>query len=161
MKMDTLIVYATKHGFTSKCSVILKERLGNRCELHLLKGHEFPDPIDYQTILIGGSIHAGQIQKVIREFCRFHKDILLARKVGLFLSCMEKGEKALEEFNAAYPDWLRDHAKAKAVLGGAFYFDKMSLFERVIIRKVTGVNETVERLDSEKIEKFLAELLAD
>lgn len=159
--MDTLIVYSSKHGFTSKCALMLKEKLGNKCDLHLLKGKNLPDPTDYETVLIGGSIHVGRIQKTISGFCQFHKDILLARKVGLFLSCMEKSEKALEEFNEAYPDWLREHAKAKAIFGGAFSFDKMNLIERMVIKRVTGVTEAVENIDSKSIDRFLADILAD
>lgn len=161
MKANILIIYATRHGFTLKCVLLMKERLGESCDMHLLKGNDSPNPADYDTILIGGSIHTGSIQKNIRRFCTNNQKLLLERRVGLFLSCMMEGEEAQKEFDEAYPDWLREHAQAKTIVGGAFYFDRMNLMERAIIRKVAGVDKTVERFEKDKIEAFLKKITAD
>ena len=160
MTADTLIVYASHHGFTRKCALLLKEKLGERADLSELKGKQ-PDPTSYQCILIGSSIHAGSIQKSIKRFCFHQQPLLLKRKIGLFLSCMEEGEKAQQEFDEAYPDWLRNHARAKAIFGGAFDFERMNAIERFIIRKISGVNESVERFDPTKIDQFIKEITTD
>ena len=159
MTPDILIVYATRHGFTEKCASLLKEKLSTRAELCELKKRR-PDLSPYATFIIGGSIHAGSIQKSIRLFCSKYKDILLERKVGLFLSCMQEGEEAQKEFEDAYPDWLREHAQAKAIFGGAFNFERMNAIERFMIRKISGLSESVERFDASKIEAFVSEITA-
>ena len=159
MTPDTLIVYATHHGFTEKCATLLKEKLGARAELINLKKRH-PDLSPYQSVLIGGSIHAGRIQKSIRQFCQKHKEVLVKRSVGLFLSCMLKGEEAQKEFNDAYPNWLREHAQAKAIFGGAYNFERMNAIERFIIRKISGTSESIERFDSSKFEAFVDKIIA-
>ena len=63
-------------------------------------------------------------------------DILKQKRLGLYLCCMEEGETAQKQFNEAYPVELRDHATALGLFGGAFNFEKMNAFERMIIKKV-------------------------
>ena len=97
--MKTLIVYLTKHDCTEKCADILKNNLSGVIELLNLKKSAKPDLNNYGTSIIGGSIHVGQIQKKIKRVCLNHLDLLCGEKIGLFICCMEKGEKAGTLFN--------------------------------------------------------------
>ena len=92
--MKTLIVYATKHGCTEKCANELKNNLTGEIELHNLKKSVKTDLNDFWTIIIGGSIHVGQVQKNVKQFCLNNLDLLIEKKIGLFLCCMEQGKKA-------------------------------------------------------------------
>jgi menaquinone-dependent protoporphyrinogen oxidase len=74
--MTTLIVYASKHGCTEKCAHKLQERITGEVEMLNLKKPVTFSPEKYDMIIIGGSIHAGKIQKRIKKFCLNHLDVL-------------------------------------------------------------------------------------
>ena len=61
------IVYATTHGCTEKCVLKVKAGLSGEIQSFNIKKNLKPQIDGYETILIGGSIHAGRIQKFITE----------------------------------------------------------------------------------------------
>ncbi len=152
------IIYATKHGCTEKCAYKLKQDLSGEIELINLKNNPNPRIEEYDTVLIGGSIHAGRVQKSIQKFCKIHLDLLLRKKIGLFICCMEKDEKAEEQLKNAFPQELREHAKTRGCFGGAFDFDKMNFVERAIIKKVANIDQSVSSISEESIRKFVSEI---
>lgn len=153
--MKILIVYASQHGTTEKVSELLAESFEGHVVNTFNIGREpLPRLHDYDTILIGGSIHAGRIQGKIKKFYTQNMDILLTKKIGLFLCCMEKDKKAWDEFDVVYPEELKKHAVAHGCLGGEFLFDKMNFFEKFIIKKISGYDETVSQIDFEGIKNF-------
>ena len=153
--MKILIVYASQHGTTEKVTELLAESFENHDvkTVNISKNH-IPSLNDYDSILIGGSIHAGRIQGKIKKFYTQNMDTLLTKKIGLFLCCMEKDKKAWDEFDVVYPEILKKHAIAHGCLGGEFLFDKMNFFEKFIIKKISGFDETISQIDFEGIKNF-------
>lgn len=152
--MKTLIVYATTHGCTEKISAQLKNDLGGDVTLVNLKKESNPSIKEYRRIIIGGSIHAGQIQKRVQNFCATHLDELKKKNLGLFICCMEEGETAQKQLNDAFPEELHRNAKATASFGGAFDFEKMNFLERMIVKKVAHVTQSTSKVDFEAVHKF-------
>ena len=140
--MKTLIVYATHHGCTEQCAELLKQRLGGEAE----------------RVLVGGSIHVGKVQRAVKRFCREHLEALLTKQLGLLLSCMAEGADAPKQFDEAFPEVLRRHARATGIFGGAFRFEKMNVIERAVILAVSGMRESVKRVRQQAIDDFLARL---
>ncbi len=156
--MPTLILYATKHGCTEQCSLRLRALLPAEPDL---KNLDDPGKINlkpYDTILIGGSIHAGKIQKSVRKFCRDFTEELKARRLGLFLCCMEEGDTAQKQFETAFPEELRTHATAHGLFGGAFDFRKMNFIERKLVTKIAGVTRSTSRISDNAIIRFVNDL---
>ena len=112
----------------------------------------------YDTVIIGGSIHAGMLQRSVKKFCNDHTKILLRKKVGLFLCCMEEGEKAEKQFNDNYPQILRDHASAKGTFGGEFIFEKMNIIAKSIVKKVANIGHSVSKISEESIKQFAIDI---
>lgn len=156
--MKILIVYSTKHGCTEKCANKLKNRLTGEIELLNLKNSIKMDLNNYETIIIGGSIHAGQIQKKVKQFCRNNLNLMKEKKIGLFICCMEEGEKATNEFKEAFPEELIKHASATGIFGGEFNFEKMNFIERSIVKKIANVDKTVSKIYEENITKFVKQM---
>lgn len=152
--MKTLIVYSTRHGCTEKCATKMQQHLNGETKLVNLKNSKVIHLDDYNTIIIGGSIHAGQIQKRVKKFCEQHLDTLKKKKVGLFICCMEEGETAQKELHDAFPDELIAHATATGIFGGEFNFEKMNFIERAIVKKVANVDKSVSKIDEESIARF-------
>ena len=153
--MRNLILYASTHGCTENCAQKLQEGLeGESVLLHIRRATEV-SLADFDRILIGGSIHAGRIQKAVRRFCENKIKVLLKKTIGLFLCCMEEGETADEQFQNAFPEKLRKHATVTGLFGGAFDFDRMTGIERVIVRRIAKVEESVSKISEEQIENFI------
>lgn len=152
--MKTLIAYCTSHGCTKQTAEELQDFLNGTTDLCNLRKDSIPQLEDYDRIIIGGSIHAGQIQKRVKEFASKNLETLQTKEIGLFICCMYEGEKAWEQIREAYPDELLAHAKATACLGGEFNFEKMNFLEKMIVRKVAHVNKTTSNVDKEAIHKF-------
>ena len=161
MEMKTLIVYATKYGSAEKCAGKLKEDLALSGEVECLNLKRRPE-VDlnrYDTVIIGGSIHMGGIQKEVKAFCSAHLDTLLKKRVGLFICCMRDGEIADSELAQAFPQELLAHAEAKDYFGGEFIFKRMNLLDRLIVRKVSKVEQDTSTLSEEKIQAFARKML--
>lgn len=65
--MRTLIIYASKNGCTEDCARYLKEKLGKNAVVTNVE-NKIPKMDDFDTILIGSSVHMGKIQKKSRLF---------------------------------------------------------------------------------------------
>lgn len=156
--MSTFIVYASTHGFTEMCAQRIARQIPGDVELVDLTTHPHPDLKRAGVVIVGGSIHMSSIQPAVSSFCDYHQDSLLRHPLALFMTCMKRDEEAAQQFDNAFPLRLRAHAFATAHLGGAFYFDRMSMLQRWIVRKVTGIHQTTEDLDSIAMEDFTARL---
>lgn len=152
--MKTLIVFTTTHGCTEACATKLRHQLKSDAEVINIKKKKPGNLSDYETIIIGGSIHAGKIQKKIKKFCQENLEILKQKKLGLFLCCMEVGEQAQKQFQDAFPGELIDHASATGFFGGEFNFDKMNFIEKAIIKKVAKIEKSVSKIDETNIVEF-------
>ena len=152
--MTTLIVYASTHGCARQCVERLAARLDGRVMSVDLKKDSNPDPGNYDAVIVGGSIHAGRVQGKVRRYLAARADLLKAKKLGLFLCCMEEGEKADQQFRAAFPADLIAHAAATGLFGGAFDFDKMNFLQKVVIKKVSGVTQSVSKIRLDAVDAF-------
>ncbi len=152
--MKTIIIFATSHGCTKKAVAELAQKLSGEIETVNLNENPLPSVIGFERVIIGGSIHAGQIQKKVRAFCNSNLEILKSREIGLFICCMYEPEVAREEIRNAFPEELHQMAKTEAIFGGEFNFDKMNFMEKLLVRKVAHVNESVSKIDHDSIERF-------
>jgi menaquinone-dependent protoporphyrinogen oxidase len=158
--LRTLIAYATNHGCAARAAARLALKLGGEVVQVDLRDNDKPDLARFEAVVVGGSIHAGHVQKAVKRFCAANAEALLARRLGLFLCCMYEGDTAQRQLEVAYPSVLRAHASATGLFGGAFDFEKMSLIERTIVKKVAGVCESISKLDPDAIDRFAADLAA-
>ena len=156
--MKALILYASRHGCTETCARRLKEQLEGTVDLCRLSKMSEVSLSDYETIIIGGSIHAGRIQNEVSAFCSEHLADLKEKKLGLFLCCMEEGQKADQQFREAFPGDLIDHAAATGVFGGEFNFERMNFIEKILVKKIARVRGSVSKIAEDEIEAFAGKI---
>ncbi|MBN1273769.1 MAG: flavodoxin domain-containing protein [Candidatus Aminicenantes bacterium] len=152
--MKTIIVYRSRHGCAEKSARLLEEQMKGDIVVFNLKDKPKIDIEGADAVIIGGSIHTGKIQGTVKKFCRDNLALLLQKKLGLYICCMEEGEKAQEEFETAYPEDLRSHAFVTGIFGGEFDIEKMNFVERLIIKKVAKVTSSVSKFKKEAVSKF-------
>jgi menaquinone-dependent protoporphyrinogen oxidase len=156
--MKTLIVYASKYGTTRKCAEKLAKQLQNQVDLWDLKTGMPIDLSEYYRIVIGGPIYAGKIRKRVRDFVSQHQAYLLQKELGLFICCLDESEVANQQYNSAYPEELRKHAKASGLFGGEVIMEQMNFLERSIMKMIAKDKVNVSKINEEAIANFATKL---
>jgi len=151
--MKTLIAYRSKYGTTASVAHQVAERVGGNVTVCDLAASPVRDVASYDTVLIGGSIHAGRIQRQVGSFCERHRSVLLGRRVGLFLCCLYTGEEADVQMQSAFPDWLLAHAVARVFPGGEIHYDRLTFLDRLLVRALPHPGD-VSRLNPSAIEEL-------
>ncbi|MFV0377436.1 MAG: flavodoxin domain-containing protein [Mangrovibacterium sp.] len=152
--MKTLILFMSTHGCALKIAHQIAGQLSGEVQLHNLNISSNVNLSLYNRVIIGGSIHVGKIQSRVKVFCQDHLNELLQKEIGLYICCMEEGEVARKELKQAFPEELHTHAKAEAIMGGEFIFEKMNVFERFLVKKIAKVNQTVHKIDWNVVNDF-------
>jgi menaquinone-dependent protoporphyrinogen oxidase len=158
--MKSIIIYESLHGSTEKCAKILSAYIEEDLEIRRLKDNENISIEQYDIVIVGGSIHHGVIQLKIEEFIKKNHDLLLKKRLGLYLCCMEEGSVARQQFEKAYPADLRKSAIATGLFGGEFNLKNMSFFEKKLTRKLTGVTSSVSKINEAEILVFAEKMKA-
>ena len=149
--MKNVIIYSSKHGFTEKCAEMLKEGLRDGSDLINLKENPKIDLNNYQVIILGSSVYAGNIQKDMKEFINNNLKVLLEKNTGLFTCNMHKREEAEEQLKKVFPLELIERSFVVTFFGGGFDFSKMNFIEKQIVKKIVKVTENVENIEQENI----------
>lgn len=157
--MSTAIVYASKYGTTKKVASMIQDKLEYPdTVLYNLNNNPNPDISSFNMIVIGGSIHGGIIQKEVLSFLELNKELILSKILGLFICCMFE-DVAEKEFIDVYPKVFRQHAIAKAQLGGEYKFEKMNFIERTLARKLNKQKQSISRIEQQAIDIFVNDLI--
>lgn len=157
--MKTAIIYASNHGCSEKCANILSEKLNSDTLLINLENEQNIAFKSFDTVIVGGSIQAGYMHKKVTKFINNNLSSLTKTKLGLFICCMYEGEKAIEQFENAFPIELRNHAITQGYFGGEFDLDKMNAFEKAIVKKVAKVEHSESRINYDNINSFAEKIL--
>ena len=153
--MKTLIIYATKHGTTRTCVEMLSSQLAGEVMMLDLKEQKTIDMDPYDTVVLGGAIHAGRLDGKIRSFSFDHKDQLLKKKLGLFICGMEdKEEEINKQLYLNYPEDLLSHAVAKTSFGGQLLFSRMAPITRWFMQKMSKSKEDIKKIRTNAIKEF-------
>jgi len=129
--MKTMILFGSTYGYTKECATKLTKDLEVDVRVVNIGKDNIPSIDDFDTILIGGSIYMGQIQKKIKEYCISNEDLLKNKNLGFFIS-----SGTPENFDAniknAFPESLLKNAISIENFGGELRTDKMKLSHKLI-----------------------------
>ena len=155
--MNTLIAYSTTLGCTEQCASKLKDDLGNGVEMIRISRRRKFNLQQYDTIIIGGSIHEGMIQRSVYKFCENNLEILLHKQVGLFVCCMDPDANEKELIERTFPDEMVNHALSSGFFGGELNIKKMNLLQKIMTRKAARLQKEPD-IDFQKILDFAREI---
>lgn len=156
--MKAIILYTTKHGCAEEVAKVLQCHLGAGTErVNLMKAQ--PDNLAmYDTVILGGSVYFGRVQKNLRHFIHQERTNLAGKNLGLFICAGAQGSKAEAELDQIFPKELRDHATVCAVLGDKIVSTRLSRFEKWVVRIVDGTKGNRGGLHNDKIHEFASSL---
>ena len=127
--MKTLVLFASKHGCTKTAAQQLAGQLQN-VDLFDIAQKSF-SLADYDTVIVGGSIYVGRIDKALTQYLTSNLATLLQKRIGLFVCC-GLAEKAIEQLGVAFPKGLVQAAVVKGYFG--YGFDHLSFAEKMICK---------------------------
>jgi len=154
--MNTLILYATKHGGTRTVAERIATHL-NGAKLHDLKQNDIPSLSECDCVIIGSPVYAGTIRKEAKVFLSQNANELQSKKLGLFLCGMSKSD-AEKCFAYNFPPEILQSTTAASFLCGIFDPQKANAIERLIMKAVTKQAEYISTVDDEKIAQFAERL---
>lgn len=149
--LRALVLYGSKHGCTEKCAYLLSDKLGE-ADIVDLRRVRSVSLDEYDTILIGSSVYAGQLNKSVVRFCSANLTTLTTKRIGLFICC-GLPEKAMEQLETGFPKALVQVARAKGYFGYQLDMEKLSLFERILVRAL-GRRQDELKIRHTAIENF-------
>ncbi|MCL1796520.1 MAG: flavodoxin domain-containing protein [Clostridia bacterium] len=164
--MKTLITYATKYGTTKKCAEKIAQNLPQGADLFMIEKGVTVTLHAYDLVVIGTPIYMGRPLKAVKSFCKRHMDELLARRVALYMCCIQDQEKSVnDQFALAFPQALRKKALAMALLGGEVHPESLKWIDGLIMKAVTSSQpkelrmKPVSSLSEERFARFAEVLL--
>lgn len=129
--MKIALIYMSRHGSTEKLIRHLVKSLEGDTHVFNLAEDAHPTIQDFDSVIIGGSIHYGSIQKEVQLFCKRNLHELLKKRLGLFVCCLLSTRDS-DQFERAYPLVLRAHCSAAAAFEGDLIYSKLTALERII-----------------------------
>lgn len=157
--MKTLILFASRHGFTRRCATLLKESLDDGVDLFELGGQAYlPNLTAYDQIVLGGPVYAGRPHPALVKFARKHQDSLLSRQLYLFVTSLSGRATAQQYLTATYPAAVVDHALKRSAFGGAIDQSQLAFWERWTLAVTKGIKGDVSNLDIHEIAALAAEI---
>jgi|GEM_PF-78955 menaquinone-dependent protoporphyrinogen oxidase len=158
--MKIAILYISKHGTTEKIAKQIAIGLSEQeSKVIDIKKHPHPELEQFEFIVLGSSIYAGKIQQRMDSFCQEYSSQLQQKIIGLFVCGMQPTEEQREkELIRAFPAELFEKAITKSFLGGEFLFEKMSVWERWIVRHISKVSNSVSMINDYAVQQFISKL---
>lgn len=157
--MKTLILYTSHHGTTKKLAYQLAKDLVINTDFVVdFKKNKTIDLTAFDLVIIGSSIHVGNIPSDFKKFLKKNSKVLLSKQIAIFMCAMEKSELKIQEFEDNFPKKLRDYSLANGIMGGEYLFEKMNFFEKFIVKKITGSSESKSEIDYEVYNDFVEKL---
>ncbi|MFW5686352.1 MAG: flavodoxin domain-containing protein [Spirochaetota bacterium] len=162
--MTLAILYASKYGATREAA----EQIAGACiaaglsqtDVQTLDIARSPDLPEADVVLIGAPVYGGSIPRSVSRFVEANLDTLLERRVGLFLSCLYEDARAEQQLADNFPPRLITHSFGHYYVGGRVTFDRLRWLDRVVMKKVAGVDHDVDKLRTEEFERIARDVVS-
>jgi menaquinone-dependent protoporphyrinogen IX oxidase len=172
-----LICYGSRYGTTTEVVQEMAKKaqeLGVNSEMVFLKKEKPSSEIqEYDLVLIGSGIQAGQWTKEPLNFIKNNLDSLTKQKVALFVVCGNAGNpEKCDEAQLLYLDNISEKYPglspvSTALIGGVFDFSKYNFAVRTLVKSIVKAQmplgeelpEKIDFRDWDKIRGWIQQLL--
>jgi menaquinone-dependent protoporphyrinogen oxidase len=172
-----LICYGSRYGTTTEVVQEMAktaQELGVNTETVFLKKEKAPSNFqEYDLVLIGSGIQAGQWTKEPLNFIKNNLDSLSKQKVAIFVVCGNAGSpEKCDEAQLLYLDKMSEKYPglapvSTALIGGVFDFKKYNFAVRTLVKSIVKAQmppseelpEKIDFRDWDKIRDWIRQLL--
>jgi menaquinone-dependent protoporphyrinogen oxidase len=159
--MKIAIIYSSHQGYALECARQISEGLsvdGNQADLiEVKKEAKKLDLANYDTVVIGGGIHAGHLSGALRRFCSKYEALLRTKRLGLFVCGTDKDNQE-KQFVDNFPQSLLDVAVTKGWFGGRIVFAEQKGIMRFMLKKILKGERDVHEEKPEAVKTFMHEM---
>jgi menaquinone-dependent protoporphyrinogen oxidase len=154
--MSILILYNSKHGAVKEVVSMMKNISGEQIDIRELDSHISGSDIEkYDSLIVGGSIHMGKVQKRIIRFCKNYSHFFKEKKSGIFLCTLTDPKEAEHYIEENFPADVIKACQAIGLFGGAIHFEKMNFLEKAMMKKITHQDQSFSKIDTDRIAAFI------
>ena len=101
----------------------------------------------------------GDIQPIVSDFCHKNLDILLTKKIGLFICGIEPELVRQDaELEMAFPRKLYNHAQATAFVGGEINMQMLNASQKFITKSLLGIKESTSFIQYDLIDILIYQM---
>ena len=130
--MKVLLAYTSKNGSTASCVERLLKGLSGLdvtvCDL----AEGLPNAAEFDMVLVGAAVHHHRFPAPVRQFLREQKDVLMEKKLGLFLLCgIDEEQDYYKE--KLFPIELRERAFEVSFFGGSLRYAGLKFWDKVFV----------------------------
>jgi len=133
--MKTCIIYSSKYGYTEEMVKKMVLESNNEFDSININSTNKIDLNKYDGVILGSSIYIGQMNRKLKDFVSKNINVLMEKKVGLFLACGSEENFDLQVKNN-FPESLVEHASSIIYLGGKIQKEKLNIFYKFIISNI-------------------------
>lgn len=130
--MKILIAYASKNGSTALCVERLAKGLDGLDVTLVDLAKQAADAAEFDMVIVGAAVHHHRFPAPVARFLREQKNILLCKKLGLFLLC-GIAEEQIYYMEKLFDDELREHAFELSFFGGSLRYDGLSFWDKLVV----------------------------
>ncbi len=130
--MKILIAFASKNGSTASCVERLASGLSGLDVTVADLAKEAPNVAEFDMVIVGAGVHHHRFPAPVRHFLREQKNVLVEKKLGLFLLC-GIAEEQMYYIEKLFPADLREHAFEVAFFGGSLRYDGLSFWDKFFV----------------------------
>lgn len=153
-----LVIYDTRYGSTREVAEMIADRIGDRSLVREI-GAVVPEELERASlVVIGGPVYGGRLSRRIPRFCDRNRSTLEQKRVGLFITCLYRGDMAKQQLHEGYPDWLIAHASATEWLGGRIRVKSLGFMHRMLVSRLGNLEGDTDRIDPNRIDDFVSRL---
>lgn len=157
--MKTLVLYASSYGYAKEMADQITSGLVGEVQCVNLNVKQKFDLSDVDTIVLGSSIYVGQIHKSMKEFIKINHDLLLKKRLVIYLCCAFEHEFE-NHLKNNFAIELLEHASMIQNLGGAIDKSKLNFGHKMMvsmIEKTEAGKKPILRFD-DRIQMILSYL---
>jgi len=168
--MRALVLYASTHGQTEKVALRISEVMrdqGVEAVAEKADGGSDIDPSNFDTVVVGASIHAGHHQRAVLDWVKAHAPTLNSMPSTFYSVSLSAAEDSAEsrEANRKYIDDFSDETgwspTETAFFAGALQYREYDFMTRLLMRLIskhqhqpTDTSRDYEYTDWEQVESF-------
>lgn len=134
---------------------MIADKINTTVKLENVKNN--PNIEEYDNIILGGAVIAGQVKNGMKKFLQNNSALLLTKNIILFVTCMDKRPDGIKEyFTKTFSEKLLAKSLLQVSLGGAYYPEKENFFLRTMF-KAFGA-KAGESFNQDNVAKIASEI---
>jgi menaquinone-dependent protoporphyrinogen oxidase len=160
--MKVLVIYTTHGGASKRCAEMLKEKIEDNCEVTLCDARavpEFPRLDEYDTLVIGGSVRFGRIDKRLKTYLKTNLENINQKPSAFFFCCGFPSE--LEDYIDTQLPKKIEFSLGVHCFGGELKPEKLKGMDKIFVKMIRSHINSQDFEESDDNHIPLPELLPE